>query len=94
MGCVTERKNIKKENPMAMARHIKLFLCSMAELWGLRPNWNVGMLECWNTGMMGFEELTEWVIGKIKLTNHKGNEKFGSNPFGKRRVHIIPLFHV
>jgi hypothetical protein len=42
---------------------------------------------------MGFGELTEWVIGKIKLTNHKRNEKFGSNPFGRRRIYIIPLFH-
>ena len=48
------------------------------------------------------EELTEWVIGKIKLSNHKRNEKFGSNPFGRRRIYIpakdgiydIPLFHV
>ena len=39
---------------------------------------------------MGFGELTEWVIGKIKLTNYKRNEKFGSNPFGKR---LIPSFH-
>ena len=42
---------------------------------------------------MGFGELTEWVIGKTKLTNHKRNEKFGSNPFGRRRISIIPLFH-
>ncbi len=41
---------------------------------------------------MGFGELTEWVIGKIKLTNHKRNEKFGSNPFGRRRIYIIPLY--
>jgi hypothetical protein len=27
------------------------------------------------------------------LTNHKRNEKFGSNPFGRRRIYIIPLFH-
>jgi hypothetical protein len=46
-----------------------------------------------NTGIMGFGELTEWVIGKINLTNHKRNEKFGSNPFGRRRICIIPLFH-
>jgi len=43
--------------------------------------------------MMGFGELTEWVIGKIKLANHKRNEKFGSNTFGRRRIYIIPLFH-
>jgi len=50
---------------------------------------------------MGFGELTEWVIGKIKLKNHKINEKFGSNPFGRRRIYMpakdgiydIPLFH-
>jgi len=42
---------------------------------------------------MGFGELTEWVIGKIKLTNRRRNEKFGSNPFGRRRIYIIPLFH-
>jgi hypothetical protein len=50
---------------------------------------------------MGFRELTERVIGKIKLTNHKRNEKFGSNPVGRRRIYIqakdgiynIPLFH-
>ncbi len=40
---------------------------------------------------MGFGELTEWVIGKIKLKKHKRNEKFGSNPFGRRRIYIIPL---
>ena len=57
---------------------------------GLRPNWNVGMMEHWNDGFGG---LTEWVIGKINLTNHKRNEKLGSNPFGKRRIYIIPLFH-
>ncbi len=51
------------------------------------------MLECWNVGILGFGELTEWVIGEIKLTNHKRNEKFESNPFGKRRIYIIPLFH-
>jgi len=59
------------------------------------------MLELWNSGIMGFGELTEWVIGKIKLTNHKRNERFGSNPFGRRRIYIpakdgiydIPLFH-
>jgi hypothetical protein len=42
---------------------------------------------------MGFGELTEWVIGEIKLANHKRNEKFGSNPFDRRRIYIIPLFH-
>jgi hypothetical protein len=50
---------------------------------------------------MGFGELTEWVIAKIKLTNHKRNEKFGSNPFDRRRIYIpakdgiydIPLFY-
>ena len=42
---------------------------------------------------MGFGELTEWVIGKIKFTNRKRNEKFGSNPFGRKRIYIIPLFH-
>jgi hypothetical protein len=51
------------------------------------------MMEQWNTGIMGFGELTEWVIGKIKLTNHKRNEKFGFNPFGRRLISIIPLFH-
>jgi hypothetical protein len=60
------------------------------ELRGFAP---VGMLELWNTGIMGFGELTEWVIGKIKLKTHKRNEKFGSNPFGKKRIYIIPLFH-
>jgi hypothetical protein len=42
---------------------------------------------------MGFGELAEWVIRKIKLTNQKKNEKFGSNLFGGRRIYIIPLFH-
>jgi len=50
---------------------------------------------------MGFGKLTEWVIGEIKLTKHKRNEKFGSNPFGRRLIYIpakdgiydIPLFH-
>ena len=37
--------------------------------------------------------MTDWVIGKIKLTNRKRNEKFESNPFGRRRIYIIPLFH-
>ena len=67
---------------------------------GLRPNWNVGipLKRDWNNGFGG---LTEWVIGKINLTNHKRNEKFGSNPFGRRRIYIpakdgiydIPLSH-
>jgi hypothetical protein len=43
---------------------------------------------------MGYGELAEWVIGKIKLTKHRKNEKFGSNPFSRRRIYIIPLFHV
>jgi hypothetical protein len=63
---------------------------SMSELRGFAP---IGMLELWNTGIMGFGELTGWVIGEIKLTNQKRNEKFGSNPFGRRRIYIIPLFH-
>jgi hypothetical protein len=50
---------------------------------------------------MGYGELAEWVIGKIKLTKHRKNEKFGSNPFGRRQIYIpakdgiydIPLFH-
>jgi hypothetical protein len=29
---------------------------------------------------MGFEELTEWFIGKIKYTKYERNAKFGSNP--------------
>ena len=41
----------------------------------------------------GFGELTEWFIGKIKLTKHERNEKVGPNPFGRRRVCIIPLLH-
>jgi hypothetical protein len=60
------------------------------ELRGFAP---IGILELGNTGIMGLGELTEWVIGKIKLKIHKRNEKFGSNPFGKRRIYIIPLFH-
>jgi hypothetical protein len=36
----------------------------------------IGMLELWNTGIMGFGKFTAWVIGKIKLANHKRNEKF------------------
>jgi len=47
-------------------------------------------MEHWNNGFGG---LTEWVIGKSKLSNHKKNEKFGSNPFGRRRIYIIPIFH-
>ena len=43
--------------------------------------------------IMGFGELMEWFIGKIKLTKHERNEKFRSNPFGRRRIYIIPLFH-
>jgi hypothetical protein len=35
---------------------------------------------------MGFEELPEFFIGKIKLTEHETNEKFGSNPFGRGRI--------
>jgi hypothetical protein len=42
------------------------------------------------TGIMGFGELTEWVIGKIKLTNHKRNEKFGIP--AKDGIYDIPLF--
>ena len=43
---------------------------------------------------MGFEELPKFFIAKIKLTEHERNEKFGSNPFGIRKIYIIPLFHV
>jgi hypothetical protein len=57
---------------------------------GLRPNWNVGMMEHWNNG---FWELKEWVVGKIKLTKHKRNEKFGSNLFGRRHISTISPFH-
>jgi hypothetical protein len=43
---------------------------------------------------MVFGELKEWVIGNIKMTNHKRNEKFRPNPFVRRRIYnIIPLFH-
>jgi len=45
--------------------------------------------------------LMEWFTGKIKLTKREKNERFESNPFGRRRIHIsakdgicnIPLFH-
>jgi len=33
---------------------------------------------------MGFGELTEWVIGKINLTNYQRNKEFGFNRFCKR----------
>jgi hypothetical protein len=33
------------------------------------------MLEYWKTGIMGFGDLAEWFIGKIKLTKHQRNEK-------------------
>jgi len=36
--------------------------------------------------------LKEWVMGKI--IKHKRNEKFGSDPFSRRRIYIVPLFHV
>ena len=42
---------------------------------------------------MGYGGLTEWFTGEIKLTKHEKNEEFESNPFGKRRIYIIPLFH-
>jgi hypothetical protein len=42
---------------------------------------------------MGYGELTEWVIEKIALTRDETNEKCRSNPFGRRRIYIIPLFH-
>ena len=69
----------------------------LIELRGFAP---IGMLEWWNDGIMDFGELTEWVIGKIKLTNHKRNEKLRINSFGKKRIYIpakdgiydIPLF--
>jgi hypothetical protein len=42
---------------------------------------------------MGFGELTEWVIGKTRLTKYERNEKSGSKPFGRRGIYIIPIFH-
>jgi hypothetical protein len=60
------------------------------ELRGFAP---IGILECWNTGIMGFGELTEWVIGKTRLTKYERNEKSGSKPFGRRGIYIIPIFH-
>jgi len=40
---------------------------------------------------MGFGELTEWSIGKIKLAKHEKNEKFRSNPFAVENE--FPSFH-
>jgi len=50
-----------------------------------------GMMEHWNNGFRGIEGMG---IGKIKLTNQKRNEKSELKPFGRRRISIIPLFHV
>jgi hypothetical protein len=64
------------------------------ELRGFAP---IGMLECWNTGIMGFGELTEWVIGKIKLTNHKKNSDLihsVEDGFTSFHYSTISLFHV
>jgi len=41
------------------------------ELRGFAP---IGMLELWNTGIMGSGELTEWVVEKIKLASYKRNK--------------------
>jgi len=27
----------------------------------------IGMLECWNSGIMGFGKMVYWVIGKVPL---------------------------
>jgi len=56
------------------------------------------MMEHWNNGYWGFDGMGYW---KTKLANHKENEKFGSNPFGRRQIYVpakdgiydIPLFH-
>ena len=40
---------------------------------------------------MGFGELTEWSIGKIKLAKHERNEKFGPNPYAAENE--FPQFH-
>jgi hypothetical protein len=32
-------------------------------------------------------------IVKIKLIKHGRNNKFGFDPFGRRRIYTIPLFH-
>jgi hypothetical protein len=31
-------------------------------------------MEYWKVGLMGFSELTEWLIGKIELTDHEKNK--------------------
>jgi hypothetical protein len=49
-----------------------------------------GIMEHW---INGFDELTEWVIGKITSARDETNEKFGSNPFGRRQIYIIPKLH-
>jgi hypothetical protein len=58
-----------------------LLLSTAIRIRGFAP---IGMLECWNTGIMGFGELTEWVIGKITVEDE----------FTSFHYSTIPLFHV
>jgi hypothetical protein len=55
-------------------------------------------LECWNVGIMGFGELTEWVIVKTKLTKireMRNSDLIRSVEEGFTSFHYstIPLFH-
>jgi len=55
-------------------------------------NWNVGMLEYWNTGILGFGKMESWVIVKFLLTGIKyRNVIFFKLSF---QYSIIPIFHI
>ena len=67
------------------------------ELRGFAP---IGMLECWNYGIMGFERMGQWIIDISHLKMKGLNEiipsistplKTGSSTF---HYSTIPLFHV
>ena len=48
------------------------------------------MLECWNVGIMGFGELTEWVIVKTKLTKIR---EMRNSDLIRSVEEGFPLFH-
>jgi len=60
--------------------------------WGMSVQVIIGMLECWNTGILGSGKMESWVIVRFLLTGIK----YRNFIFFKSSLHysIIPLFHI
>jgi hypothetical protein len=54
---------------------------------GLAP---IGMVECWNNGIMGSGIMQYWVNGKIFVEDKIKNSKY---PF-KNQLSNFPIFHI